>query len=91
MLDVLVDDAHRFLAAQIVVQEFGGHIVLDDLVLEDAEARLLDRHTGQFAGRAHPGPHHRLDDRVDLLLVKLAEGAGRLSGGINNGVDFGGA
>ena len=70
------------------MEELGGHIVLDDLVLENAEASLLDRHTRQFRRRADPGAHHRLDDRVDLLLVELAEYSGRLGRHVDDGVNF---
>ena len=91
VLDVLVDHADRLLVAQVVVQEFGGHVVLDDLVLEDPEAGLLDRQRGQFPSGAHPGADHRLDDPVHLLLVELAELACRIGRGIDHRIDLGGA
>ena len=91
VLDILVDHADRLLVAQVVVEELGGHVVLDDLVLEDPEAGLLDRQAGQFPGGAHPGADHRLDDPVHLLLVELAELARRLGRGVDHRVDLRGA
>ena len=70
------------------MEEFGGHIILDDLVLENAKSSLLDSHTRQFRRRADPGAHHRLDDCVDLLLVELAECPRRLGRRVDDRVDF---
>ena len=69
------------------MQELGGDIVLDDLVLEDAETRLLDRQRGQFRGGPYPCAHHRLDDRIDLLLVELAKLPGCLGRRLDEGVE----
>ena len=75
---VVLDDADGLLVAQVVVEELGGHVVLDDLVLEHAEARLLDGQRGEL-GRCLESRHrHRPHDAVDLLLVEGAErGGGR--------------
>jgi hypothetical protein len=61
----------------VVVEELGGDEILDDLVLEHAEAGLLERELGQVIGRLQPGDRHRADDPVDVRLIgDRAERAG---------------
>ncbi len=86
-LGVLADDADRALVLQVVVQELGGHVVLDHLVLEHAEAGLLERQLGQLDGGLQPGDHHRADDPIDVrLLVDGAERARGRLGALDRGV-----
>ena len=72
-LGVLVDHADRLLVLQVVVEELGGDVVLDHLVLEHAEVGLLHRQLGELDGVLEPGDDHRPDDPVDRLLVELAQ------------------
>jgi len=76
VLDVLLDHTDRALVAQVVGEELGGGVVLDDLVLEDAETGLLDRQGRELARGADTGAHHGGDDGVHLLLVQRAERLG---------------
>ena len=71
----LVDDADRPLVLEVVVEELGGDVVLDDLVLEHAEAGLLHRELGEVDRVLEAGDDHRPDDAVDRLLVERAQGA----------------
>lgn len=70
------------------MQELRCHVILYDLVLEDAEAGLLDRQARQFGGGTDAGAHHGLDDPIDLDLIELAEFGGRGSGDIHDRVDL---
>ena len=70
-LGVLVDHPNGALVLQVVVEELGRDVVLDDLVLEHAEAGLLHRELGELDGVPQAGHDHRPDDPVDLLLVQL--------------------
>jgi hypothetical protein len=72
-LGVLVDHADRALVLQVVVEELGRDVVLDDLVLEHAEAGLLHRELGELDRAAKAGDDHRPHDAVDLLLAELPE------------------
>ena len=72
--------ADRALVLDVVVDELGGHHVLDGLVFEDAELGFLDRQARQMLGLRHSGQHHRLDDAVDILLGEPAEGGGGRDG-----------
>ena len=72
-LGVLVDHADGALVLEVVVEELGRDVVLDDLVLEDAEARLLGRELGELHGVLEPGDDHRPDDPVDRLQIEAAE------------------
>ena len=75
---VLVDDADRPLVLEVVVEELGRDVVLDDLVLEDAEAGLLHGELGEVDRVLQAGDDHRPDDPVDRLLVEAAQRASRL-------------
>ena len=94
-LGVLVDHADGALVLQVVVEELGGDVVLDHLVLEHAEAGLLERELGELDGGLEPGDDHRADDPVDLRLVgdraeRRGGGLGALDGGVPAGDRLGG-
>ena len=73
-LGVLVDHADGALVLQVVVEELGGDVVLDHLVLEHAEAGLLHRQPRELDGVLQPCDDERPDDPVDgLLVVDAAE------------------
>src|SRR5664280_1282735 len=88
-LFVVVDDADGLLVLEVVVEELGGQVVLDDLVLEDPEAGLFHRHPGEIDGDVQPGDHHGQDDVVDGLLVELAERGRRRLSPVHDGVQLG--
>src|SRR5450755_4281819 len=73
-LDVLVDHPDRALVLEVVVQELGGDVVLDHLVLEHPEAGLLHRQVGELDGALEPGHDHRPHNPIDRFLVEVAEG-----------------
>ena len=77
-LGVLVDHADRGLVLEVVVEELGGDVVLDHLVLEHAEAGLLHRQLGQLDGVLEAGHRHRPHDPVNGLLVQAPERPRRL-------------
>ena len=54
-------------------------MVLDDLVLHDAHARLLDGHLGQGDARLVGGQGSLIEDLVDLLLREGGELSLRLA------------
>ena len=54
--------------------ELGIEQVLEDLVLVDAVAGLVDGQTRQFLGGALGGAGHGLDDAVGLFLGHALEG-----------------
>ena len=58
------------LVLEEVPQELGRDVVLDHLVLEDAEAGLLHRQLGELDRALEPGDDHRPDDAVHGLLVE---------------------
>jgi hypothetical protein len=74
---VLRDDTDRALVLEVVVEELGRDVVLDHLVLEDAEAGLLHRQLGQLDRVLETGHDHGPHDAVDGLLVEPAQRAGR--------------
>ena len=80
MLRVLIDHPDRGLVLQVVVEELGGDVVLDHLVLEHPETGLLHRQLGELEGALQSGHHHRPDDLVDLPLVEPAEAVRRRRG-----------
>ena len=82
-LGVLADDADRALVLEVVVEELGGDVVLEDLVLEDPEPGLLHGELGEVDGVLEAGDDHRPHDRVDGLLVQAAEGAGGGAGALD--------
>jgi len=85
-----VDHADAGLVLQVVVEELGGDVVLDDLVLEDAEPGLLDGELGEVDGGPEAGHDHGPHDGVDLLLVEVPQGAGGLSGPVDHPVELAG-
>jgi len=72
-LPAVLDQADGLAVADVVVDVFRGEEVLDDLVFDQAHARLLDRHAGQF----DPPRGARLrgggDDLVHRFLIVLRE------------------
>ena len=75
---VLVDDPDRLLVLEVVEEELGRDVVLDHLVLEHAEARLLHGQLGEVDRVLQAGDDHRPHDAVDRLLVEAAQRACRL-------------
>ena len=65
-LAVLVDHADRLLVLQVVVEELGGDVVLEHLVLEHPEPGLLHRQLGELDGVLEPRDRHRPHDRRRL-------------------------
>src|SRR5205807_5454102 len=86
------DGAHR---EQSVGDDPGVVEVLDDLVLEDAVAGLVDGEARELLGGVGTGPGHGADDGVDPRLVgaleELEGGAGgtRLEARVENGREVG--
>ena len=72
-LGVLADDAARLLVLQVVPDDAGLALVLEDLVLVDADAGLVDGHPRQRLGVVVDILADALDDGVDLLLRKRLE------------------
>ena len=66
---VLLDHADGALVLEVVVQELGGDVVLDHLVLEHAEAGVLHRQARELDRVLEAGDHERVDDPVDASLV----------------------
>ena len=82
-LGVLLDHPDRALVLEVVVEELGGDVVLDDLVLEHAEAGLLHGELRELDRRPQAGDGHRPDDAVDRLLVEAPEGVGGGAGAVD--------
>jgi hypothetical protein len=70
-LRVLGDDADALRALEVAQQAQGLAVVLGDLVLDHAEARVAHRHFGQrpVAAGFHDGPAGGRDHRIDAGLV----------------------
>ena len=76
----LANHADGALIFDVVVDELGGHHVLDDLVFHHSEFGFFDRQARQMLRLLQPGQHHRLDDAIDILLRELGEDSGSGSG-----------
>ena len=89
-LTVLVDHADRFLIFQVVVEELGGDVVLEHLVLEHAELGFLHRQLRQLDGVLEARHRHRPDDPIDGLLVEFAQRHRRRMRALDEAVQPGG-
>ncbi len=87
-LGVRTDHADAGLVLEVVPEELGGDVVLDDLVLVHPEAGLLDGQPGELPGSSQPGLDHGEHDAVDRLLVERAELVGGPARGGDDGVDL---
>ena len=70
---VLADDASGFLVLQVVPNDAGLALVLENLVLIHTNAGLIDRHPRQFFGIVVNIFADALHDRIHLLLGKRFE------------------
>ena len=70
---IFADHADRALVLDVVVDKLGGHHVLDGLVFEHADLRLLDRQASQVLRLLQAGNHHRFHNAIDFLLRALGE------------------
>ncbi len=90
-LGVFIDDPDRLLAAQVVVEELRGDVVLDHFVFDDAEAGLLDRQQCQFDCVLEAGDDHGMHDAVDGGLIEIAKCLGGVARPRHNLVELGAA
>ena len=79
-LRILANDADGAFVLDVVVDELGGHHVLEGLVFQNADASLFDRQSREILGLLQAGNDHRLDDAVDVLLRVLGKDGGSSSG-----------
>ena len=73
MFAVDLDHPDGLLVLEVVVEELGGDVVLEDLVLEHAEVGFLHRELGQLDRVLETGDGHRPNDSIDGLLIEFAE------------------
>ena len=67
---------HRALVFNVVVNEFAGHHVLDDLIFHYSKPGLFHGETRQVLRLLEPGQDHRFDDAVDIFLGELRKHRG---------------
>ena len=76
----LANDADRTFILDVVVDELGGHHVLQGLIFHNSEPGFLNRQAGQILSLLQSGQHHRLDNAIDVLLRELGKDGGGGSG-----------
>ena len=74
----LANDADGALVLDVVVNELGGHHVLEGLVFQNANPGFFDGEAGEVLRMFQSGQDHGLDDAVHVVLCVLRE---RSSGG----------
>ncbi len=76
----LANGANGTLVLDVVVDELGGHHVLDGLVFQNPELGFLNRQAGQILSLFQSRQDHRFDDAIDVLLGVLRKDGGGGSG-----------
>ncbi len=72
----LANDANGGFVANVVVDKFCGHHVLEGLVFKNAEPGFLNRQAGEVLGLFQSGKDNRFDNAIDVHLSELREDGG---------------